>query len=167
MTKTNQIQVIGYYASHREARLEYCRRYRLEHLDERRAKARLYYSTHRKERWEYAQKYRAAHREQILQERRNWAKEWREKLRIEILSHYSQGRLKCRRCGFADLRALCIDHANGDGWSQRKQIKPERFYKWLKDNNFPNDYQVLCHNCNWLKKIENGEDVRHGKILKT
>lgn len=61
---------------------------------------------------------------------------------------------KCSRCGFEDRRALQIDHINGGG---KKEIK--RGWQWVKkaldENN--QDYQILCANCNWIKRHERGE----------
>jgi hypothetical protein len=31
------------------------------------------------------------------------------------------------------------------------------FYTWLKKNGFPEGLQVLCMNCNWVKRVENNE----------
>ena len=35
------------------------------------------------------------------------------------------------------------------------------FYLWLKRNNFPEGFQTLCMNCQWLKKEENREYPKH------
>lgn len=62
---------------------------------------------------------------------------------------------KCKRCGFNDSRALQIDHVNGGG---KKELKINRrtYYKMvLEDVN--DKYQLLCANCNWIKKSENNE----------
>lgn len=63
---------------------------------------------------------------------------------------------KCKRCGFDDIRALQIDHINGGGYQEMKNIHSrERLrivVKSIKDNE--NKYQVLCANCNWIKRYE-------------
>jgi hypothetical protein len=46
---------------------------------------------------------------------------------------------------------LQIDHVNNDGKQHRKVIGQGRTYFWLKKNNFPSDFQVLCANCNFAK----------------
>ena len=68
----------------------------------------------------------------------------------------------CKRCGFDDWRALQIDHVNGGG---KKELQSKKYYNWrLYYRNVLSDttgkYQVLCANCNWIKKNENGEGVR-------
>ena len=62
---------------------------------------------------------------------------------------------KCKKCGFDDERALQIDHINGDGIKDRnKQITG--FYKRVIEDT-ENKYQLLCANCNAIKRIENKE----------
>jgi hypothetical protein len=71
---------------------------------------------------------------------------------------------KCLRCGFDDPRALQIDHVNGDGWTERQGESNGRTYrehdtkayydKVLAD---PDRYQLLCSNCNQIKRWEEKE----------
>lgn len=64
----------------------------------------------------------------------------------------------CCQCGFSDIRALQIDHINGDGNTERKEIgsnSPKFYKKVLNDDG--KDYQLLCANCNWIKRSENNE----------
>ena len=65
----------------------------------------------------------------------------------------------CKRCGFKDKRALQIDHVNGDGAKQRREIGKRSSYGLyrliLKEKQFEN-YQILCANCNWIKRVEEG-----------
>lgn len=49
-----------------------------------------------------------------------------------------------------------IDHVNGGGNAHRRSIGGTtactvRFYRWLEVNNYPEGFQVLCHNCNFAK----------------
>lgn len=73
---------------------------------------------------------------------------------------------KCLKCGFSDFRALQIDHINGNGLKDKKSIT--RMYwthimeSFLKKEN---KYQLLCANCNWIKRFENNE-VRGGLLQK-
>jgi hypothetical protein len=85
------------------------------------------------------------------------------RVRIEILTHYGNGIAKCAMCGIEDMRVLTIDHINGGGKKHRESINKKAghdFYKWLKDNAYPDGYQVLCANCQWIKRIENNEYKR-------
>jgi hypothetical protein len=51
------------------------------------------------------------------------------------------------------LHFLCIDHINGGGSKHRREGKFPSMYQWLKTHNFPEGFQVLCHNCNMAKFI--------------
>jgi len=75
----------------------------------------------------------------------------REILKIEIFSYYGN---KCNCCGESRLPFLNIDHINGGGKKHVKEIGGE-LYRWLKKNNFPDGFQILCANCN-LGKYKNG-----------
>lgn len=63
---------------------------------------------------------------------------------------------KCCRCGFDDPRALQIDHVNGGGGQERKALQNAgRVYKKVLADQ--TGYQLLCANCNWIKKYEEHE----------
>ena len=69
---------------------------------------------------------------------------------------------KCLRCGFKDSRALQIDHINGGGYAERKKIAGTMATWYMHvlrelDAGKKNKYQLLCANCNWIKRFENGE----------
>jgi hypothetical protein len=73
------------------------------------------------------------------------------KIKTEVLSHYSNGSMKCVCCGESIFEFLTIDHINGGGNKHRKSFSGS-FYEWLKKNGFPQGYQVLCYNCNCGKR---------------
>jgi len=65
---------------------------------------------------------------------------------------------KCVKCDFFDERALCIDHINGGGRKERKLFGGNYYNSVLKKIKVGSqDYQILCANCNTVKKIENKE----------
>lgn len=78
-------------------------------------------------------------------------------LKREVFSHYG---LICACCGFDDIRALSIDHINNDGCDERngnergQKFSGLVFYKHLKKQGFPEGYQTLCMNCNFIKHFE-------------
>ena len=70
----------------------------------------------------------------------------------------------CARCGFDDKRALQLDHRQGGGGSHRKSMPSGTSYL-RRLATLPNDeirslLQILCANCNTIKRIENGEHRR-------
>lgn len=72
----------------------------------------------------------------------------RQLLRKEVLIYYSNGGLKCNCCDEENIVFLTIDHINGGGRKHLKQISGHSIYSWLRKENFPKGYQVLCYNCN-------------------
>jgi hypothetical protein len=91
------------------------------------------------------------------------------KIKTEVITHYGNGECSCVRCGFSDIRALTIDHINGNGKEHRsnnKYVNGNHVYEWLKKNGFPEGYQTLCMNCQYIKRSENHEcsgKVKKGK----
>ena len=83
-------------------------------------------------------------------------------LKKQVLEHLGG---KCVRCGFTDSRALQIDHVHADGSYDENRIIAGRFtgvyyklvYKSVENNE--GKYQLLCANCNVIKKIENRESA--------
>jgi hypothetical protein len=53
----------------------------------------------------------------------------------------------------SDIRCLTIDHINGGGRQERKKLKKVgvTFYHWLQKQGYPEGYQVLCMNCQFIK----------------
>ena len=66
----------------------------------------------------------------------------------------------CVSCGFNDIRALQIDHINGGGNKHRLNSHGRTIYYLILAN--PDEsikkYQVLCANCNWIKRCEKNEN---------
>lgn len=80
-------------------------------------------------------------------------------LRRDVLIHL--GGPICVRCRYnKDSRALCIDHIYGDGYIERRNkdnASIVRSILKLAPEDARKRYQVLCANCNLIKKIENRE----------
>lgn len=65
---------------------------------------------------------------------------------------------KCVHCGFTDYRALQVDHVDGKGYLDRRiKLKKNPAFKMKEISENPNKYQLLCANCNWIKRAENDE----------
>lgn len=78
-----------------------------------------------------------------------------QELRKKILFHYGGKRPKCINCGCDNVLVLTLDHKDNKGYSHRKKIgeSSTNLYRWIIVNNFPNNFQLLCRNCNWLKYL--------------
>jgi hypothetical protein len=64
----------------------------------------------------------------------------------------------CVRCGFADERALQLDHVDGGGCMDNRSVNIRgRLLRILRGEGPP--IQLLCANCNWIKRFE---QLEHG-----
>jgi len=62
----------------------------------------------------------------------------------------------------SDRRCLQIDHINGGGGEELKNLGAQKMYKKILED--PTGYQLLCANCNWIKRDVNGEVSNHGDV---
>ena len=69
---------------------------------------------------------------------------------------------KCTICRIDDARVLQIDHVNGGGNREyRNGRNAQDVYRKIALGRADlREYQLLCANCNWIKRAENGEDGR-------
>jgi hypothetical protein len=79
---------------------------------------------------------------------------------------------KCAKCGFDDPRALQVDHSQGGGTEERARVN-KNGKKYLQGvvtyRNVvggKHGYQLLCANCNWIKKAEMGEHRNYKNALR-
>ena len=79
--------------------------------------------------------------------------------KLQVISYYSP-KLNCQCCGEAELNFLSIDHINNDGYRHKKENNNLKggtpMYYWIIRNNFPKGFQVLCMNCNFGKRMNDG-----------
>ena len=93
-------------------------------------------------------------------------------LKFQVLCHYSQTEFrfkkncekcgmrdfeyaspKCKNCGETDSRCLSLDHVV----PCRTRGRENNLYERLRRENYPEGFQVLCMNCQWKKRVTNGE----------
>ncbi len=86
--------------------------------------------------------------------RKVWSKRTKLKTKDKVFNHY--GGYICRCCGETTKQFLSIDHIHGGGEKHRKEIGRSETYRWLVKNNFPEGYQVLCMNCQFGRRMNNG-----------
>lgn len=127
---------------------QYKRKWAQKNRDKINKAQRDYRRLHPKEAREWDKRYYQNHKETELKRRRRYARS----LRLEVLVHYGGNPPKCGCCDEMHIEFLSIDHINGGGNKQRKEgLYGLRLCVWLKDENYPSGYQVLCHNCNMAK----------------
>lgn len=132
--------------------------------------------------------YYKKNREKMNELQREWKKRNPDKVKESLARHYKtvrQLREKviefmggvCIRCGYKeDIRALQIDHIHPIGYTSRKDRKNKERGRmlYLKILDHPEligvKYQVLCANCNTIKRFEDGSNNQYtmgrGKTIK-
>lgn len=135
--KRNSKQYWGNPEKHRKRKLKYYR----DNPEKIRERTRKWYKTNREK---VLKKTKTEEYKSNMRRRRHNTK-------IEVLSHYSNGVLDCACCGENRIEFLTIDHLNGGGRKHRKELRAigSEIYPWLKRNNYPPGFRVLCMNCNF------------------
>ncbi|MDE1828411.1 MAG: hypothetical protein KGH65_04585 [Candidatus Micrarchaeota archaeon] len=158
--RKNKLEILEkaklYYSKNKENRKRYNKNYRIKNLETLKKRDRTYYWKNRAKIRDYKIKNSA----KIVLQR----KIYKEGIRQDILSHYSNSIVpKCKECGEKNRLLLTIDHINENGAKERRALGKKggiEFYIWLKRRDYPSGYQVLCYNCNWLKRYNNKETTR-------
>lgn len=113
---------------------------------------RYYYENHQKCRASRKAYYEANRAKELARQVQR-----RMERKIRVISHYSDGTMRCALCPEDRIGALTIDHVGGGGTAHRRSIGltcgGTRFYDWLEKNQFPSGYRVLCSNCNILAHL--------------
>jgi hypothetical protein len=111
------------------------------------------------------EKYNDLNRQWIAanRERYNEAKsEYRFKLKLAAITHYSNGTMACAHCGYSgNIDALVLDHIDDNGAAHRKELGcggrgmsgGTTMYERLKALGWLPGLQVLCCNCNTIKEV--------------
>lgn len=111
----------------------------------------------------YKQAYDAAWREANPARQPEYMKKYNLKLKRQVMDAYGG---HCACCGETELMFLTIDHIDDNGAEHRRELAAARgvthgqagapTYRWLRDNNFPSGFQVLCANCNCGRQWNGG-----------
>ena len=131
----------------KEVRKIYFRNY----IKEWRKKNKNHYLQQRRDNYD-KNKEKLANQQKLWQEKnRELTAERNRKVRLDVLIHYGGNPPKCACCDEDNIFFLTIDHINGGG--HRLRGKQGYLPRWLKTHNFPEEYQILCFNCNQGKGI--------------
>ena len=129
----------------------YKRAYYQKHRTEIREQMQESYVLNRVSRIASVQLYRHKNRDAVAASQRKWGA----RIRAEAIRALGG---RCVRCGYdADIRALQIDHIRGDGAQMRRANDRRALYKSVTVSGSQGRYQILCANCNVIKRDENRE----------
>jgi hypothetical protein len=81
------------------------------------------------------------------EEMKIYARERARRIRLEVLQHYGGNPPICACCGENIIQFLALDHHGAIKQKGRLRAGTGLF-EFLRRNNFPEGYRVLCHNCN-------------------
>lgn len=77
--------------------------------------------------------------------------------RLEALKRYSStAEPSCACCGESILAFLTFEHINGGGSAHRRETGGGGFVSWLRRNDYPEGFEVLCMNCNLGRRVSGG-----------
>ena len=68
---------------------------------------------------------------------------------------------ECVLCGFADKRALTLDHIKNNGAEERLELGERGVYRRAIAEFRPDEYRILCMNCQFIKRIEANRQNQH------
>jgi hypothetical protein len=161
-TREKYQKYIEYYKAYNDKRKEYRRLYYLKDKEKISDRKRLYRLEHLEEARERSHKYYQKYHKDIKEKTKKYYFYWKYYNKFRTLFHYSDGKLSCLHCGENIFELLTIDHILGGGNKHRKAMGLKNIYVWLRRNNFPSGYQVLCYNCNLVKSrvsLERYEEI--------
>lgn len=102
--------------------------------------------------YELTKKWRLQNKEKMREYNKKWrdgtGRDYRRKIRLEVLEHY--GGL-CVCCGETQIEFLSLDHKDNNGNAHRREVGRRNIAEWARQHAYPDFLQVLCHNCNLAK----------------
>lgn len=104
---------------------------------------------------ELMRKYRTENPEKYAAQSRK-AKAREREILFEMYGHI------CAVCGFGDKRALTLDHKLNNGSEERNKYGERGVYRKAKSVYSPDEYQILCMNCQFIKRVEAKRQNQHG-----
>ncbi len=131
--------------------------------EKRKAQKRADYHKHKEVYLARGKKWRKENPERAKESRNEWNKNnvikmrkfnktYLSNLKHQILEAYCEGDIKCLCCGEVHEIMLSVDHINRDNVEHRKREgighTSKSLYLWLRRNNYPTGFRILCLNCN-------------------
>lgn len=150
-----------YYQRHKEKELQRTQKWNKENVERRQE---LHKDWREKNRV-YDKEYKGEYYRRNQKEIRRKHIERNTEARIAALETYGGPICKC--CGETEMGFLTIDHTNNNGATHRKKIGRVNIYLWLKNNNYPSGFQVLCMQCNFVKGKRNRNGICPHQEMKT
>ncbi len=127
------------------------KRWYQKNLEQNRERARQYYQANAAERRDYSRNRRTDDREHVAALDRARGQS------AKFAAFHAYGGPVCVCCGETEPVFLAIDHIDGcSAELRRQQGMGTNLYYWLKRNDYPPGFRVLCHNCNQGRRLNKG-----------
>lgn len=137
----------AYYQKNKERILANTKQYYETHKEQQKASQRKWQNEHPEKIKEYSAKWRAAHPEENIARNHDY----KDRLRQRVFEHYGN---RCQCCGEERQEFFAMDHVHGGGNEHRRKEKIRGsgdLFLWIIRHDFPDDFRILCHNCNMSK----------------
>lgn len=105
--------------------------------------------------WDY--QYRQLRHKELNASRRRYIRNARKKL----MKFLCNGNIKCNVCEINDIQVLTFDHIHNNGKDDREYFANSDkmvLYYVQHPEEAKKELQVLCRNCNWIKRLERRTD---------
>jgi hypothetical protein len=159
-----------YYETHKKYFYEYLKHWQETHKEKTHKYNKKCRKKHKKQYNEYTKEYMKKDHIDNKEKHDIYDEEYKQRLklmRVKILTLFGN---KCSNpynidhSGFEKdidyISCLQIDHKNGNGNKQRKEFNGANNFRWLNYIlTHLLEFQLLCANCNWLKRKKNGEYI--------
>lgn len=117
--------------------------------------------------WRNVEKVRERKAEQMRQRRATYA----DKFRAQGLTYRQATRRRlfemygavCFLCGFDDPRALTLDHIDGTGNAERRELGERGVYRKALTEHAPHVYRTLCMNCQFIESASRSKRQPRGE----
>lgn len=124
--------------------------------EKRRESGKRSYQRHKEQRRAKWDLWASKNKEHLREYKRKQCARRRIELKDEIYARLGN---KCVQCGFTDIRAVQIDHVRDNGAAERRTLGRDITYlvavlKSVQEKG-SEEYQLLCANCNWIKRYTN------------
>jgi len=139
----------NWYASRKETNRRICKKCNGK-------QSKIWYQNNRDKCNQSTKKWRQNNKDKYKQSNKKWRQNNRDKVNQlkreeyhrlvnEVIGAYGG---KCACCGETRKEYLTIDHIDGNGRKHKREMGFQDIYHWLRQNNYPEGFQVLCFNCN-------------------
>lgn len=149
--------------NHNLKNIEYRKQYYLNHKARINRRNLMFYQQNKERIQLKSKEYYKKNKDKIKEKTKKYYESWKTYNKFITIFHYTNGKMECENCKEDIIELLTIDHINGGGNKHRQETGKANLYVWLRKNNYPTGFQILCYNCNLVKQRVTPE--RYNEII--